>query len=158
MERCCNEFQMTRPMPPVAQLNPLTYKSWSRIHNYRFCRSIFKSHVLRIQIDRNFSDVNRSIKSHHTVFKNFFAQFGLPDILVSDNGTSFISSELLATNSIKHLKSAPYHPSCNGLARKVVQIAKKELKKIKDMAQLVTDYHEFYSPSIVRLVYHQHNC
>ena len=49
MVRCCDECQMTRSMPPVAPLNPLPWpvKPWSRIHcTYRFCGSIFKSHVL----------------------------------------------------------------------------------------------------------------
>ena len=96
--------------------------------------------------------------------RTLFAQFGLPDILVSDNGTSFTSSkfqEFLATNGIEHWKSAPYHPSSNGLAEKAVQIVKQGLKRMKD-GSVMTGYHESYSlivlPHIVRLVYHQHNC
>ena len=74
--------------------------------------------------------------------RTLFAQFGLPDILVSDNGTSFTSSEFqefLTTNGIKHWKSAPYHPSSNGLAEKAMQIVKQGLKRMKDGSyQLVT--------------------
>ena len=66
--------------------------------------------------------------------KTLFAQFGLPDILVSDNGTSFTSSEFqefLANNSIKHWKSSPYHLSSNGLAEKAMQIVKQGFNRIK---------------------------
>ena len=61
-----------------------------------------------------------------------FAQFGLPEVIVTDNGTCFVSHELedfLKTNGIEHLTSAPYHPSSNGLAERAVQIVKKGLKK-----------------------------
>ena len=70
--------------------------------------------------------------------RTLFAQFGLPDILVSDNGTSFTSLEFLATNGIKHWKSTPYHPSSNRLAEKTVQIVKQGLKRMKDSLQIIT--------------------
>ena len=67
--------------------------------------------------------------------KPLFAQFGLPDIITTDNGPCFVSSEFedfLTINGIKHWRSSPYHPLSNGLAEKAVQIIKKGLKKIKD--------------------------
>ena len=48
-----------------------------------------------------------------------FAAYGLPDQIVSGNGPQFISSEFvtfLKQNGVKHIRSAPYHPSTNGLA------------------------------------------
>ena len=35
-------------------------------------------------------------------------------------------------NGIQHLRSAPYHPSSNGLAERGVQILKEGLKKMTD--------------------------
>jgi len=53
-------------------------------------------------------------------------------VLVTDNGSCFVSSEFenfLLKNGIKHITSAPYHPATNGLAERAVQIVKKGLKK-----------------------------
>ena len=43
-----------------------------------------------------------------------FSTHGLPDTIVSDNGTAFTSDEFAAfvrQNGIRHLTSAPYHPA-----------------------------------------------
>ena len=64
--------------------------------------------------------------------RTVFARFGLPETVVTDNGTCFVSAEFesfLQNNGIKHLTSAPYHPASNGLAERAVQIVKKGLKK-----------------------------
>ena len=53
-------------------------------------------------------------------------------IVVSDNGSSFVSSEFksfLQKNGIKHITSAPYHPSTNGLVERAVQTFKQGMKK-----------------------------
>ena len=60
-----------------------------------------------------------------------FATHGLPEVIVSDNGSSFTSEEFSAfvqSNGIKHLTSAPYHPASNGLAERAVQTVKNALK------------------------------
>ena len=61
-----------------------------------------------------------------------FAKFGIPETVVTDNGTCFVSAEFenfLASNGIRHITSAPYHPATNGLAERAVQIVKRGLKK-----------------------------
>ena len=55
--------------------------------------------------------------------RTIFACFGIPDTVVTDNGTCFVSSEFeqfLLENGIRHQKSAPYHPASNGLAERAV--------------------------------------
>ena len=62
-----------------------------------------------------------------------FAKFSLPEMIVTDNGTGFVSEEFesfLRSNGIKHTTSAPYHPASNGLAERAVQIVKRGLKKV----------------------------
>ena len=53
-------------------------------------------------------------------------------MIVSDNGTCFTSSEFktyVTRNDIRHITSAPFHPSTNGLAERAVQTFKKGMKK-----------------------------
>jgi len=59
----------------------------------------------------------------------------LPETIVSDNGSCFVSEEFqqfLKANGVKQVNSAPYHPSSNGLAEQAVQIVKKGLRKTTD--------------------------
>ncbi|XP_075743965.1 uncharacterized protein LOC142802803 [Rhipicephalus microplus] len=62
-----------------------------------------------------------------------FCRFGFPETLVSDNGSQFISAEFrayLKHRGIRHVRTAPYHPSSNGLAERFVQTLKSALRKI----------------------------
>ena len=64
--------------------------------------------------------------------RTLFAQFGLLETIVPDNGTCFMSEEfesLLQANGTKHVTSASYHPASNSLADRAVQIMKNGLKK-----------------------------
>ncbi|KAJ8348961.1 hypothetical protein SKAU_G00275500 [Synaphobranchus kaupii] len=62
-----------------------------------------------------------------------FATHGLPDVIVSDNGAAFTSAEFkefAKRNGIRHVTTAPYHPSSNGQAERMVQTTKEALSKI----------------------------
>lgn len=66
-------------------------------------------------------DVVRSTdaKSSATVLRRWFAMHGLPKVVVSDNGPGIASEEFndfLRSNRIRHIFTAPYHPSSNGQA------------------------------------------
>ncbi len=72
-----------------------------------------------------------TIEALHTMF----AQHGIPNSIVSDNGSSFTSSEFqnfCKMNGIKHYTSAPYKPASNGQAERAVQIIKNGLSRIKE--------------------------
>ncbi|KFD60433.1 LOW QUALITY PROTEIN: hypothetical protein M514_27390 [Trichuris suis] len=63
--------------------------------------------------------------------RRVFATHGLPDTVVSDDGSAFTSSgfsEFLRTNAIRHAGVAPYHPSSNGQAERIIQTAKDALR------------------------------
>ena len=65
-----------------------------------------------------------------------FAQFGLPELIVTDNAQCFKSEEFesfLRKNGIKHATSAPYHPASNDLDERAVQVLKRGLKKVQDI-------------------------
>ena len=61
------------------------------------------------------------------------ANHGLPQMVVSDNGSGFASEEFadfMARNGILHAKTAPRHPSSNGLVERSVRIFKEGMKKL----------------------------
>ena len=61
--------------------------------------------------------------------RKLFSTHGIPEKLVSDNGSVFTSQEftdLVQSNRIDHIKTAPYQPSSNGLAERAVQVLKKD--------------------------------
>ena len=80
--------------------------------------------------------VTKSSTTAETVEKlrHSFAIHGIPSVIVSDNGTCFTSKEFsnfCQKNDIRHVTSAPYHPSTNGLAERSVRTFKEALKKWK---------------------------
>ena len=72
------------------------------------------------------------LQLHQLPSSHHFAQFGIPSVIVSDNGRNFTSTEFeqfLTQNGIRHLLSSPYHPSSNGLAERGVRIFKEGMSK-----------------------------
>lgn len=77
--------------------------------------------------------IMRSITSERTIeiLRSVFARYGLPQIMVTDNGTQFTSTEFqefVNQNGIVHKRSAPYHPSTNGQAERFVQSLKQGMR------------------------------
>ena len=71
-----------------------------------------------------------------------FAQFGLPVSIVSDNGSCFASQEFkeFAKHSgLRHITTAVYKPSTNGLAEKMVQTLKRALRTSTSPLQVTLD-------------------
>ena len=84
--------------------------------------------------------------------RKIYATHGIPEIIVSDNGTAFTSAEFKCftkRNGIRHVTSSPYHPATNGLAERAVQTFKQALKKCS-----TSDVHgDFYGSIFVPLSY-----
>ena len=73
-----------------------------------------------------------SAKSTIDQLRVWFAAYGLPEEVVSDNGPQFIASEIvdfLKQNGVKQTLVPPYHPSSNGAAERTAQILKQALQK-----------------------------
>ena len=67
--------------------------------------------------------------------EDYSPRFGIPDKIVSDNGSVFTSGEFeafLKNNGIVHIRVSPYHPSSNGLAERAVQIFKKAIERQRE--------------------------
>ena len=61
-----------------------------------------------------------------------FSHFGFPHTIVTDNVPCFMSEEFkefCKERGIIHLTGAPYHPSTNGAAERLVQTFKQALRK-----------------------------
>ena len=72
----------------------------------------------------------RSTTTSGTVkaLREIFCRFGLPRVIVSDNGPQFSSQEFKQfcdSNNIVHIRSTPYHPKTNGLAERAVRTFKE---------------------------------
>lgn len=66
--------------------------------------------------------------------RRLFATFGIPEKLVTDNGTAFVSAEMTTfcqRNGIRKITSAPYHPATNGQAERMVYELKLALAREK---------------------------
>ena len=75
--------------------------------------------------------------------KAHFAQFGIPQICHTDNGSQFASKEYenFATQyGFKHTTSSQYHPQGNGRAEAAVKVAKATLKKSADFQTALVNY------------------
>ena len=68
------------------------------------------------------------------VLRSLFARFGFPEVIVTDNGRQFASTEFeefMKKNGVQHVMGAPFHPQTNGMAERMVQSVKLALKKME---------------------------
>ena len=82
------------------------------------------------------------------MLQELFERFGLPETIVSDNGTPFTSEEFenfCKLLSINHLKSAPYHPRSNGLVERFIDVFKRAIKKANGIETENEELKEFLS-------------
>lgn len=98
------------------------------------------------------STTSTSVITH---MKSCFARHGIPDIVMSDNGTQFSSNEFSKftfSYGFKHQTSSPRYPQANGEIERAVKTVKSLLKKSKDpyialMAYRATPLENGYSPA-----------
>lgn len=135
----CSDCQESRNMPKKSPIHPWEWARapWSRIH-LDFAGP-FRGKMFLIIIDSysKWLEVkivpNTSSAVTIDVLRSLFATHGIPDVIVSDNGTSFTSVEFqdfLKKNLIRQALVAPYHPSSNGQAERMVQNVKNAIKKM----------------------------
>ena len=134
----CHHCQEQQSAPPVAPLQPWKWPSrpWARLHmdfagpvNGKMILIVIDVHSRWIEA---YPTESASSSAVIELSRVLFSQFGIPEVLVTDNGPCFVSEEFeifLAKNGVKHITSAPYHPATNGLAERAVQTVKRGLKK-----------------------------
>ena len=108
----CEECQTFRHLPPVAPLQPWEWpqRPWARIHVDYAGPFLGKQFLILVDVH---SEVKTVTNATSTVaiehLRSIFATHGLPEMLVSDNGSVFTSAEFAdfaKQNSIRHIVSS----------------------------------------------------
>ena len=109
---------------------------WQRIHldyagpiNDKMFLVVIDAHSKWMEVELVQSATAHATSEHLRII---FVRFGLPEVMVTNNGTSFTSSEFqefAQRNSIRNVRITPYHPSSNVLAERAVQTFKLGLRK-----------------------------
>lgn len=137
LAKSCLECQAVKNTPAVAPLHPWVWPSrvFQRVH-VDFAGP-FQGVMFFVAVDAYskwpevFIMQSTTVTKTIDVLRQMFSAYGLPDQIVSDNGPQFTSEEMaifMKMNGVKHTRSAPYHPSTNGLAERFVQSLKQSLK------------------------------
>ncbi|XP_041473613.1 uncharacterized protein K02A2.6-like [Lytechinus variegatus] len=140
MAKSCAGCRATQKSPPLAPLHPWEWpaEKWQRVHiDYA---GPIDGYMLLVVVDAYSKwpevAVTKSTTSERTIdlLRAIFARNGVPEQLVSDNGPQFTSAEFkdfVTRNGMKHITSAPFHPSSNGLAERFVQSLKSSLHSMR---------------------------
>ena len=129
--KSCSICQSNHPAPPAAPLHPWRWPTtpWTRLH--QDLAGPFLGHIFFILVDAHSKWIEVEQMTSTTssaILRNIFSCFGLPNVIVTDNGRHFVSTEFESF----HLTSAPYHPSSNGLAERAVKTFKDSVSKLQE--------------------------
>ena len=136
----CEQCQLYRSMPAKAPIHPWEWpsKPWARVHMDHAGPYLGK--LFLILIDAHSKWIEAHIVSLTAAdvsiakLRSVFAIHGIPEQLVSDNGSGFSSEEFkifTQENGIHHTFTSPYHPASNGLAERAVQTVKGGIAKME---------------------------
>ena len=111
------------------------HKPWVRFH--LDCAGAFLGNMFLIVINAHLKWVQSlpmntpTSSAANGKLRIAFATYSLPEIVVTVNGSNFISREFEdfpKQNGIRHIRTAPYHPTSNGMAERAVQTFKEGMK------------------------------
>ncbi|XP_040359150.2 uncharacterized protein K02A2.6-like [Ixodes scapularis] len=136
--KACQECYQQRNEPVPAPLHPWAWPTspWQRVH-LDFAGPV-KGKMFLVAVDAHSKwpevYVMEKTTSQHTIqrLQDLFCRFGVPEAIVTDNGPQFVSTEFksfIKNLGGRHILSAAYHPSTNGLAERFVQTLKSALRK-----------------------------
>ena len=78
-----------------------------------------------------------------TILKSIFARYGIPEIMISNNGPQYVSWEMkqfAKQYGFNHITSSPHYPQSNGQAKRAIQTVKKLLKQAADPWMALLNY------------------
>ena len=136
----CSECQEQRPAPKPADLHSWQWpdRPWTRLHadyagpcNGTYFLVIVDAFSKWVEV---FPTTTTSSSVTITALRSCFSRFGLPVTFVTDNAAYWTSSEFkefMVNNGISHITSEPYQPSTNGLAENMVKTLKSALAHVE---------------------------
>ena len=150
----CDICRRSRHKPTEAPLQPWSFpdRPWSRVHIDYAGPVIGKMILVVIDAHSKWIEAYTTSGSTSAItiskLKWIFSSHGIPDVIVSDNATGFVSEEFQSfcrRNGIKHVTSAPHHPATNGLAKRAVGILKGGVQRLQGdletrIAHFLLDY------------------
>ena len=138
MRKECETFAINQSNPSQANVHPweTPARPWQRVHIDYAGPYLNKMFLILTDVFSKWVEVFvvSTANSLQTIEKlrMCFATHGVPEIMVSDNGSAFTSGEFdgfAKRNGIRLITSAPYHPSSNGAAERAVQTFKRHMEK-----------------------------
>ena len=136
--KSCRNFQQASKNPPKQEPVPWpqTNSPWTRVH-IDFVGPI--NGVTYLIVTDSYSKwpeviswTSATTTAKIAALRRIFSQHGLPEIVVSDNGTQFPFTQFndfCQQHCIKHIFPLPYHPHSNGQAERFVDTFKRALLK-----------------------------
>jgi hypothetical protein len=130
---------------------PKATKPWSRIHidyagpvdGYYYLAVVDAYSKWPEVVQTKFITTSSTINN----LDDMFSRWGVPETIVSDNGTQFSSKSFHSYCSrlgIQHKFSPPYHPQSNGQAERFVDTFKRSLLKMKNEAPSLHCLRKFF--------------
>ena len=130
----CAEYQAKNPKQPM-QSHSIPDRPWSKVGTDLFSLHS-NDYIVLVDYYSDFIEVSQLDDTTTATVCDFlkeqFSCHGIPDTLVSDNGSQFTSKEFTEFSKeweFKHVTSSPYHPRSNGKAESAVKIVKNIFKK-----------------------------
>ena len=135
-----NEYQQSQCKEPL-MTHEIPERLWSRVTMDIFSLE-GEDHLITVDFYSDFWEVDKlSDMTSKTVIdhsKVHFSRYGVPDVVVTNNGGQFNSDEFRRFARVwefNHVTTSPYHSQSNGKVESAVKIAKKVMKKAKRSGQ-----------------------
>lgn len=142
VKRCpsCTKYQTNSTRAPISEIN--TARPFEKFAiDLTGPSGIFDGHIVLTGIDYYsrypFAFILNSGNSKEVIWhlRSIFSLFGLPECIISDNGSCFTSKEIetfFSSLGIKHSLSSVYFPSSNGLIERFHKTLKSRLARVRE--------------------------
>lgn len=136
----CIKYAKQQPKERLLQYNLPSFP-WQKLHSdlFDFHGSqylLVADYYTKFPVVRKLNATTSNAIIHH--LKSIFAEHGIPETLVTDNGPQYSSrefKEFCTKWGVEHTTSSPIYPQSNGFSERMVQTVKNLLKKAEDAGE-----------------------